>query len=59
MRGALGGAWAAEAGELALAIAEGRVTLTAAEAPLGDVLAEWPRAGNTQSKAWASWGRRA
>jgi hypothetical protein len=44
----LGGALAAGAEELALAIAEGRVTLTAAEAPLGDVLAEWSRAGNTR-----------
>lgn len=39
---------AAGAEELALTIAEGRVTLTAAEAPLGDVLAEWSRAGNTR-----------
>lgn len=44
----LGGTRAAGAEELALAIAEGRVTLTAAEAPLGDVLAEWSRAGNTR-----------
>ena len=43
----LGGTWAG-AEELALTIAEGRVTLTAAEAPLGDVLAEWSRAGNTR-----------
>ena len=44
----LGGTRAAGAEELALAIAEGRVTLTAAEAPLGDVLAEWSRAGSTR-----------
>ena len=44
----LGGTPAAGAEELALAIAEGRVTLTATEAPLGDVLAEWSRAGNTR-----------
>ena len=44
----LGGVLAAGAEELALTIAEGRVTLTAAEAPLGDVLAEWSRAGNTR-----------
>ncbi len=44
----LGGTPTAGAEELALAIAEGRVTLTAAEAPLGDVLAEWSRAGNTR-----------
>lgn len=44
----LAGTRAAGAEELALAIAEGRVTLTAAEAPLGDVLGEWSRAGNTR-----------
>lgn len=44
----LGGAWAVGAEELAMTIAEGRVTLTAAEVPLGDILAEWSRAGNTQ-----------
>ena len=44
----LGGTPAAGAEELALAIAEGRVTLSATEAPLGDVLAEWSRAGNTR-----------
>ena len=44
----LGGTRAAEAEELALAIAAGRVTLTAAEVRLGDVLAEWSRVGNTR-----------
>ena len=44
----LAGTRAAGAEELALAIAEGRVTLSATEAPLGDVLAEWSRAGNTR-----------
>ena len=44
----LGGVLAVGAEELALTIAEGRVTLTAAEAPLGDILAEWSRAGNTR-----------
>ena len=44
----LGQTRGAGAEELALAIAEGRVTLAAAEAPLGDVLAEWSRAGNTR-----------
>ena len=36
------------ADELALAIGEGRVTLTATDVPLGDVLAEWSRAGSTR-----------
>ena len=44
----LSGTPAAGAEELTLAIAEGRVTLTVAEVPLGDVLAEWSRAGNTR-----------
>ena len=38
----------AEADELVFAVAGGRVTLTATEVPLGDVLAEWSRAGNTR-----------
>ena len=42
------GTWTAGAEELALTIAEGRVTLTAAEVPLGDILAEWSRAGSTR-----------
>lgn len=36
------------ADELRLAIAEGRVTLIARAAPLGDVLAAWERAGGTR-----------
>ena len=37
-----------QAGELDLSIARGRVTLTASEVPLGEVLAEWARIGDTQ-----------
>ena len=44
----LGGLGAAEADELVFAVANGRVTLTATEVPLGDVLAEWSRAGSTR-----------
>ncbi len=36
------------ADELAFAVAAGRVTLTAAGVPLGDVLAEWSRVGSTR-----------
>ena len=36
------------ADELAFVVAAGRVTLTAAGVPLGDVLAEWSRVGNTR-----------
>ncbi len=44
----LGGLGTAEADELVFAVAGGRVTLTATEVLLGDVLAEWSRAGNTR-----------
>ncbi len=44
----LGGLGTAEADELVFAVAGGRVTLTATEVPLGDVLAEWSRAGSTR-----------
>lgn len=37
-----------QAGEFELSIARGRVTLTASEVPLGEVLAEWARIGDTQ-----------
>ena len=38
----------AGADELELAVGQGRVTLVAARVPLGDVLAEWTRVGNTR-----------
>ena len=43
-----GGSGVTRADELAFAVAAGRVTLTAAGVPLGDVLAEWSRVGNTR-----------
>ncbi len=43
-----GGFGGGAADELVFAVADGRVTLTATEAPLGDVLAAWSRVGSTR-----------
>lgn len=53
---AAGGAPRASADELELALGEGRVTLIAAGVPLGDVLAEWARAGGTRFEGAAEMG---
>ena len=45
---AAGGVRAAGADDLEFAIGQGRVTVIATGVPLGDVLAEWARAGNTR-----------
>ena len=45
---AAGAARDAGADELELAVGHGRVTLAAADVPLGDVLAEWARVGGTR-----------
>jgi hypothetical protein len=45
---AAGAARDAGADELYLAVGHGRVTLAAADVPLGDVLAEWARVGGTR-----------
>ena len=44
----MGGNGLVRADGLEFAIAEGRVTLAATRVPLGEVLAEWSRAGNTR-----------
>lgn len=53
---AAGGAPRASADELELAFGEGRVTLIATGVPLGDVLAEWARAGGTRFEGAAGMG---
>ena len=53
---AAGGAPRASADELELAFGEGRVTLIATGVPLGDVLAEWARAGGTRFEGAAGLG---